>query len=55
MDIFDIFTQFLAFWANFWGIAFLERLFSSYGWIHDGQGNRLGNGKASKLLFVWDF
>lgn len=29
----------------------LERMFSSFGWIHNDQRNRLGTEKASKLLF----
>ena len=31
----------------------LERLFSTFGWIHDEQRNRLGNEKAAKLLFCF--
>ena len=31
----------------------LERLFSTYGWIHDEHRNRMGNEKASKLLFCF--
>ena len=33
--------------------ASLERLFSSYGWIHSEIRNRLGNEKAAKLLFIF--
>ena len=31
----------------------LERLFSTYGWIHDEHRNRMSNKKASKLLFCF--
>ena len=31
----------------------LERMFSSFGWIHNDQRNRLGAEKASKLLFCF--
>ena len=31
----------------------LERLFSTYRWMHDEHRNRMGNEKASKLLFCF--
>ena len=33
--------------------ASLERIFSTYGWIHDDHRNRMGNEKASKLSFCF--